>query len=78
MLFEMPHVFRYVVQAICAKKNTESGKIEYKYETYHNDSPPYGDKFQIWGHSKMSIFRPWRPYLFRHYRISDFWLYLNN
>ena len=62
-----------------ALKNTESDKIEYKYETFHNDVPPYGNTFQIhmyMGARKKSTFWPWRPYLFRHNRISYFFLLL--
>ena len=34
------------------KNNWKSGKIEYKYETFHNVRPPYRNEFQILGHAK--------------------------
>ena len=37
-------------------KTTESGKIEYKYETFNNVRPPYRNEFQIWGHAKNQYF----------------------
>ena len=67
-----------LVQAICAQKPLNRANLSTSMKLFTMLGHHMGTNFRYGAMQVMQYFLPWLPYLFRHYRISDFWPYLYN